>query len=74
MTVTYTQEALPYILDCLGLSVTTKDYVVDKEGKPVVDVDGNNFKASALIGIYKDKFITKPSQLLNLPALADSSK
>lgn len=62
----FTDRTTPFILDALGKSCDSEGYVIDENKNRVLDADGKEFKAEALIGIVKDKWITNSFQLFDL--------
>ena len=70
----FTEGSIPLILSALNLETDYEGYVIDKETTELIeDVDGNAFKSDELIGIIKEKFITKKSQLLYILCLGSSA-
>ena len=61
----FDKKSLPFILKAIGKSIDKNGYIIDKKTKEIIlDIDGNKVKANKLIGIYKDKWITKSFQIL----------
>ena len=60
------RKSLPFILKALGMKIDYEGVIRDVESDSFVrDVNNNVVEAKNLIGIIKNKFITKESQLLN---------
>lgn len=61
---TFTERAMPFILEAIGKEINDNDIVIDSKTKiPVSDVDGNFVRASNLLGIVGSHFITNADQL-----------
>lgn len=61
----FEDRAMPLILEALGLSISSDNFIIDCNKSFVLDVDGNPIEPENLIGINKDKFFTSELQILN---------
>ena len=62
----FNKESLPLILNALDKTIDIDGFVCNKDGAFVLDADDNKFKATELIGILKDCFITDIHQISNI--------
>ena len=64
---TFTKDAIPFLLSALKMTTDSKGYVIDAKSKEfVLDFDGNKFKSGKLIGIVGKQFITNSCQIIDL--------
>ncbi len=66
--IAFDEQSIPFILEALGYEIDHFGFVV-KDGHFVYDLDKNIVESKAIIGIYKDIFLTKDSHLFKLVRL-----
>ena len=73
-TITFTQDAKPFILDIFNKSIDKDGFVVEKENpqKRVIALNGETVKAEELAAIKKGSLIFVKSDVISLVELADA--
>lgn len=62
----FDSKGINFILEALGKKTDLLGYVLNEDGTYVLDIDGKPFDKKDILGIIKDKWITRESQLYML--------
>ncbi|MFA6431836.1 MAG: hypothetical protein WCV91_05630 [Candidatus Margulisiibacteriota bacterium] len=75
-TISFTQDAKPFILDIFNKSIDKEGFVVEKDNpqKRVIALDGETVKAKELAAIKKGSLVFVKSDVISLVELADTIK